>query len=887
MSLKDNYLFIKYNLEELKALLIEKLENSNIPSNTLDNLLFDELIEQINEINTYNIKSNNHIKPLQKPNISTNDISLFNITLFKRIVYYIKLLKYYLVLKGVPEQIVSNTNSLKELIELIDSIDVLQDSYLTLSNSINRTQYYNNLFDIPYTLKDENNNDITEGTISVIDENDITYITIPAGDDLKITPFIISAKNNDIYEEQTLRVQYNGTGKYAASYDTFSIVVEPSEINVNIDFINVSENSKYFNSHNIGYQTDIFEINVHISNQANLPLYNIPFTLNIPNLLSISGVTNQLGNYSINQSIEQAGSHLITCTTNYIGDEINNTSATYNINIKYDIIQEAHTTQIEYFNNQNEEYICNIHLVDENTGEPINDPTYIQVFLNNEMHGDFMYGESTSYTFQNLSISDNIITWVIDDQQYITDTKLNIISNFSKIETEYFLNDKPVIKYTPSGVPTTTDIDITLEYKETENAPYNIFYSGTELCENGNIDIVNRYNDIGFYKISLSTDIEEVTLFYCLKKPFDITRTSYNQSTHVTYEATIYSDKEYDITLINNNQDISNYMHISSNYREIPSNNTYQRHLIIYINANDITSGYNDMLFTVNDYTENISFYFRQPQFELLTKETTIGENTIQIETINNNFHINNIISDYIIINNIEQTNNLYEITAIFQQTGEVEFGIVDEDDNIELHTIKVNKGNIEDIIDISLYMDQEKINSDNVNIYTNQNINVQLNPKQNIDTYILEKINFNYIVKNKNNIIHYQQVNLMYNNIFRVPFLNAGQYQIELIFNENEYYYNYIKTFNIKYANQSQLYITNKAIAHKENNQYSYDINNDLTIEQGSYTDSYININLNDISLLLFSIENNNTQIVAQISDLNRQKPTKTIVSFYEDDNI
>ena len=202
----------KFN--QLSNLLVAKLHNCYVEKTI--NESFTELIESVGEINAVETENSKNIRPTNIPTIDNSNISIFYITLKDRVIYYMQLLAYFLVLKGVPRETVNAQTDLKGLIELIDMIDVIKPTVLTVS-AIDTIQYYGNNIVIPYTLKDIDGVNITQGDITVQDNNGTTYTSVEAGKPLLITPLYISDKIENEYQYITFTITYHGTEKYTAS----------------------------------------------------------------------------------------------------------------------------------------------------------------------------------------------------------------------------------------------------------------------------------------------------------------------------------------------------------------------------------------------------------------------------------------------------------------------------------------------------------------------------------------------------------------------------------------------------------------------------------------------------------------------------------------------
>lgn len=677
----------KFN--QLSNLLIAKLHNCYIEKTT--NESFTELIEAVGEINAVETENSKNTKPTNIPIIDNSNISIFYITLKDRVIYYMQLLAYFLVLKGVPREIVNAQTDLKGLIELIDMIDVVKPTVLTVS-AIDTIQYYGNNIVIPYTLKDIDGVDITQGDITVQDSNDTTYTSVEAGKPLIITPLYISDKIGNEYQYITFTIVYNGTEKYTASNtETIQLKILPAKIKLIVDIINTNTKSRYYNSNSTGYETDEWNITISTFNHQNQPLPDIPINFTVTNQsniheknITLSGgtitekdkdttitatitdeddnpviganvdfytdildlQTDENGVCSFTKRFNQAGHYLINCATDYEDtDKMGNTDIDYEINIKYNIIKQSVNRYIDYTGKN--QYTYNISLVDEDTGLPTStyDGNRIQIFLDDEQVGaTTVTNKQASYTFTELSVGEKIVKWTLTNQNFTTEavTYLNILSNFILPEQEsYFLNTTPVIQYRPNG-----------------NIGANTNLSGT-------ISYVQDDTQIGY-----QTEIVQVLIGY---------ETEYNDDT---------GEEEY--ILDNDGEKIPIYEEqeveiLDNNGNPIPldnTNNYYDRPITITtdtygnISLSDILDigNYELHLTSANNITETIIFNYKLKQpfdIELIDyNKTTQAQYQITFFDTEDNYNItitnqNNIINSslYSLIESSNQTYNTYILT--------------------------------------------------------------------------------------------------------------------------------------------------------------------------------------------------------------------------------
>lgn len=412
---------------------------------------FTHLINAVGDIQAIEVDNSNNIKPAHMPEIDNTNISSFYITLYKRIRYYMKLIGYYLILKGVPVEEVYRATSLKELIELIDLIDVIVPSFLSLAH-VDETQYYGTSIIVDYILKDVNGFDIEEGDITVTDSNGIVYDSIEAGKPIMITPLSITEKINGEYEYETFTVMYHGTDNYRPSkVQTFSVKILPAKIHLTVNMTNISTNSRYYNSSHTGCETDEWLIEIYTYDYQNQPLPYIPLDLSFINnsvtsdrniILSENNITqadesvgivatitdnsndpingavvalytgelepetDENGVFSFNQILSQAGNYSINCATDYEDiDKMSNSSVEYNVTIKYNILRQSTNRYTDYVGKDN--YTYEIEIIDEDTGLKTNryDGEKVKLYLDDELVNNGIItinNGKASYTFTSM-----------------------------------------------------------------------------------------------------------------------------------------------------------------------------------------------------------------------------------------------------------------------------------------------------------------------------------------------------------------------------------------------------------------------------------------------------------------------------------------------------
>lgn len=852
MTIAKNYQLINQTFNELSSLLVEKLHNCYVEKEITDS--FIDLIQAVNDIPANEVTNENNIMPSNMPSFDTTNIATFNISLYKRIRYYMKLLGYYLVLKGVPIKDVNRETDLKGLIKLIDMIHAIKPTFLTLGN-VDELQYYGTDIRVPYTLKDIDNINVSEGDITIKDSNGIIYNSIQVGDFILITPINTTKNDNDEYGYETFTITYSGTENYLPSESqTITVKILPAQIRLNLTATNVNVESPYYNNTKRGCENDEWHIEIQTLNYHNQPLSNIHFNLNISDIFFLENEeTNENGIYSFNQTFAKPDNYTIFCETIYENPEniderekMLNANVEYEIEIKYNVMQQLNNFYTDYAGK--ETYTYNINIVNEETGEPDNkyDGYIIKIFDGDMQVDTVTINEDTaSYTLHRLSEGKKTIQWVIDESNLYTKsyTHINILSNFILPTKQiFYLNDTPEVFYIPDGVKNNNIIICDCSYTNMDGVTVKQEVTLTTDLD-GKINELSSYKDVGDYTLTLKTNspIDETVVFkYSIQKPFDIILESYNKKTGIVYNIVLHDENEYELSVIKNGESVNPLLYNISQDDNI---------ITFSMLAND-NFGQNTLSITTNEYTESVDFEFFDKVFNLLTSSVELGLNTIGIECSDNSIENIYIESDDINIINIEKENNIFMITGYFYKAGLINFKVVDEDSSFETFNIQVNKVDLSNNINTALYYDD----NENQIPYGEQNRAAFTFSISDIELYSDFYINF--LVYNDTN-------ELVYNSQFtygrfeyeasqlRINSLLPGNYQAIFSFNGDNNYESFSETINFAIIKSTPDITFNIYSAYdktlydpSDNNHHTTlvtDENADLIFKEGNYVNTYL----------------------------------------------
>ena len=713
-----NYQSINQKFNQLRTYLIYQLNKCYVTD--VNDYNFTELIEAVEQIRATEYHNSNNIRPNHEPQIDNTNLTTYNKTLYLKIRYYMRLMAYFLVLKGVPNTEVAKQNDLLGLISLIDMITVKAPTTLSVQN-ITQDYYYGEAIILDYTVLDINGNNVNEGEITIESEG-IIYDSIEVGQQIIFTPLNPSTKVNNQYQSIPFTFTYHGSDNYDDSYPiTKHIIVRPSRPTIHFTAINDNDKSKYHLNEHIGYETDTWKMELNITNAQGSELVDVPILILIDGTTVVDDVTDEHGYYLLTQNLA-VGNHTIVVSTNYdVSDEMTNVDIEYLMTIKYNPLYQTQSDHQDYLGKNSYQY--EVIIRNENTGATYDDSLISNKNATISLDGQILGTASISqgkitYTLPNayVNIGDHILHWNIDGNQIHTNIKF--YSNFILPSTnKFYVNDTPDIIY----APLISEHYGTNQWSPAQNKSVNVSLTYTRIIDvsideitgeevvqtsieqenftsatnaQGILENIKNYQNIGQYELTLTSASDNLneTVTY-----------TYEEAESYTLEVIEYSKRppfsaEVQVEVYNDDfLGIQSFLVDSSNNTIQGTQRPYQNNNILnFYYSSGINEGeYTHILKLNNNIINNdIHFNFIANPIVLLTSSAEIGSNTLEFLCNDNSIEDITLESDYIITNEITKTNNKFYVDVTCIQAGNISFTINTEDESIPF-TITVNKGTL------------------------------------------------------------------------------------------------------------------------------------------------------------------------------------------------
>lgn len=644
----DWYSYVK--IYELKELLIGKLEKCGMEVD--HEAPFADLIHTVKDIPSiiYDIRGNVMPTDELKPIDNEHSIMRFEIDLWQRIKYYNKWLRYYLVLKGVPIDLINRVSTLKEHILLIDRIDMILKTILAVNPK--DTLNYATKNPISYKIVTTAGEPVTDGYI-IVEQNGQIVKKVSVGDELTISP-----PSN---EQQTYTFYYEGTEKYTESnHITRTFEVEAGDIVCNVEMVNLNSESSYYLDDHMGYADDGWGVIISTMTGNDIPLGRVMFDIYINDRLYMEDLETSIdGFYALEIfDIDAYGDVSIYVETKIEDENINNVRTKYELTILYDafaIVQKEDYTG-------KDSYTFEIAVQDEYDGylysNALNGEEICYQFLDIQNCVQIEDGSATFTYNDNIEAGEYPISWYFNGKEY--DDIVTIKSNFTLPDKNFFyLNDYPQIRYNPNGV-----------IEENKKVGVQILHYGEYLYNESGEDAIaleadleqaiEEYNAIGFFRtdengyiilpeelrlitnatLMLNTEfddvIEQIEYSYEISAPFMVERIEYIRQEHMKYRITVFDKEDFDIEApMKNYITINKRSGVSLDYIYSIEGNSDAYY--VYVNAvladNPRLMGKNYFNVVINGYRHQEDFKLYNTTYYIVDPENlTVGNNEIQVE---------------------------------------------------------------------------------------------------------------------------------------------------------------------------------------------------------------------------------------------------------------
>lgn len=341
---------------------------------------------------------------------------------------------------------------------------------------------------------------------------------------------------------------------------------------------------------------------------------------------------------------------------------------------------------------------------DKYTGEPI---SHIDEVIYINVGEEYFLIEKPTYNYpidiNSLPYGDNIFVITLTSEpegsiSFALEINIKILSNFIfPSKTLYYLNDNPVIYYRPKGIAREGE-KVYFEVKESN-------WNGQTTTDSNGILKNLKWNVERTYNLYLTAKSQNLTeernFIYELKAPFTIEQTSYKKTQKIVYKLSVYDKEHFNW---DNTIDLNDYVIVKNSnnqkvtYTYTSSTTPTQATFLITIPSNANTYGTNTIETTINGYSKKISFLLYEHLFEFKTTALTLGNQIIEIQTLDPDIETINISGNGITQNSVTKTNDTFYINCTITQAapnGTV-LTITDNQDITETKTIYISKADIE-----------------------------------------------------------------------------------------------------------------------------------------------------------------------------------------------
>lgn len=589
-NLVQQYKKMLKKMLELKNLLADILISFHVIEEDNDES-FHQMLSYVKQIETvYPYTNNNEFDASSEffnsneeidsyLNENKNRYAKINLLLAQKINSYRTYLKDYLYTVGLNPNIINEDITLRHYIECLYQIERVKTTYIIIHDDA--TLYRNVQNSVPITIFDDTNEQIEDGYL-VIKENDLVIYDGTLGE-----AYIQSS----LIGTHTYVFEFTPTDltHYKPSETTGTFIIERTPIDITIEAENINEYSTYYLSNSEGYAEDEWRITIQTKDSLGNIISDVPIKIYINDELVYEDRTNIIGQYTYTCQLPYSSDYNGQSTpfrveTASFNPAFLNQSSTKNFTIYHHLLEIDNEFYIGQTNP------LSIYLVDELTGEPlttittgenitydddgneiieeivVNHPLLgaditITVTLNDQHSTKTLHFDNNKWTFDEFSdfiMNANDVAYLhITSIDYDETQIVTIKSNFILPKENVFylpFSNLPKIYYKPLG-NVCEEGNIIGEWHYYFDSSHSSYLSAHPTFTVSNSEIVNymryEYKGAGDYRVVFYSRDEDpinetVSFDFTVKKPLQLTQTSYEQTGCATYQVNVYDKKSLD-----------------------------------------------------------------------------------------------------------------------------------------------------------------------------------------------------------------------------------------------------------------------------------------------------------------------------------------------------
>ena len=439
-----------------------------------------------------------------------------NMLLMQKVASYCAYLYQYLLAVGVDEEIVREKYTLKHFIQCLHQVEHRSKLRIEVYNDILYRNVHNNLI---MNIFDDVGNIVNSGTLIILENNN--YIYEGNFEEAYIQP---ATMGNHTY---TFRFIPDDQTYYKISQATYTLNVQATPIQIEINATNISQNSIYYNSYMEGYGDDEWEITIQTKDPLGNLLSNIPLKIYANDKLINENNTDIFGQYVYHGTLPYSSDSedFVTCLqvqTLDFNPAFLNSIEEYNFTIYHYQITVTPT-------NVSPENLISVYLTNQLTGEKICNDALLQsldIEINGEAYTTSM-GECER-TCYSPALYDTYTMHIYDTNEGIDQTVLIKVQPpiIFPLENEFIFPDYPIIQ---------------CQYDQST-----VIVNDTEAeVIDGIIQLPTSLMEIGEHTIQIQNTNDTFSYSYTIKKPLELTQIS-NDQTCALYQLKVYDKMAVD-----------------------------------------------------------------------------------------------------------------------------------------------------------------------------------------------------------------------------------------------------------------------------------------------------------------------------------------------------